>query len=99
MPIPGRRGRLPPQVDPKASVTCMAHSPRGYVASGVHSLLLGTENGYMLAVHPVKGAVRMVCNLATHLPAGASPPACAACVRVCMRVCVGGEGEGKGATA
>ncbi len=57
---------------PGGVLTCMAHWARGYVASGVHSLLLGTESGHVLLAHPVSGSVRQACELEAMTPAGES---------------------------
>jgi hypothetical protein len=48
----------------------MAHWPRGWVTSGVHTLLLGTDNGNLLLAHPVSGSVRRAVELTGLIPAG-----------------------------
>ncbi|KAG2438819.1 hypothetical protein HXX76_005360 [Chlamydomonas incerta] len=54
----------------RAALTCMAHWPRGWVCSGVHSLLLGTEGGHVLLAHAGSGSVRQAADLADMVPAG-----------------------------
>ena len=54
----------------RASLTCMAHWPRGWVCAGVHSLLLGTEGGHVLLAHAGSGSVRLAADLADLVPAG-----------------------------
>ncbi len=50
--------------------TALAYSARGFGASGTHSLLIGTEMGVLLSMHPTSGSVRLVCNLAGIIPCG-----------------------------
>ncbi|KAG2453326.1 hypothetical protein HYH02_001550 [Chlamydomonas schloesseri] len=54
----------------RATLTCLAHWPRGWVCSGVHSLLLGTEGGHVLLAHAGSGSVRQAADLADMVPAG-----------------------------
>ncbi|KAG2499410.1 hypothetical protein HYH03_002984 [Edaphochlamys debaryana] len=54
----------------RATLTCMAHWPRGWVASGVHSLLLGAESGHLLLAHAGSGSVRQAADLEGIVPAG-----------------------------
>ncbi|GFR42994.1 hypothetical protein Agub_g3993 [Astrephomene gubernaculifera] len=54
----------------RAPLTCMAAWPRGYAASGVHCMLLGTEGGHLLLAHPPSGSVRLAMELEGIVPAG-----------------------------
>jgi len=58
------------KLDPKAQTTCMTVSPRGFVSANTHSILVGTEVGVLLSLHPVTGSVRLVCNLQGLIPSG-----------------------------
>ncbi|GAX81639.1 hypothetical protein CEUSTIGMA_g9067.t1 [Chlamydomonas eustigma] len=59
------------KLDSKAQTTCMTlRNGRGFVASGAHTILVGTEIGVLLSLHAPSGSMRLVCNLAGLLPQG-----------------------------
>uniref|UniRef100_A0A7S0RG02 Uncharacterized protein n=1 Tax=Chlamydomonas leiostraca TaxID=1034604 RepID=A0A7S0RG02_9CHLO len=59
------------KLDPKAAPTCCAYAPRGFMASGAHCVLVGTQAGIIMAVHPPSGSVKLAAHLASLVPAGA----------------------------
>ncbi|KAJ9527782.1 hypothetical protein QJQ45_000340 [Haematococcus lacustris] len=62
--------------------TCLAHWPRGLTCSGTHSLLLGTEAGVLLALHPESGSSRLALNMNGLVPNGAKKQPKLYCVAV-----------------
>ena len=75
------------KLDPKIPATCMTSCPRAFVSSGAHTLIVGTENGLVLSVHPAASqSIRLLCNLETLIPAGGACrtliPAGGACRRL-----------------
>ncbi|MEW5306192.1 MAG: hypothetical protein WDW36_008676 [Sanguina aurantia] len=58
------------KLDPKAQATCTAHCPRGFSASGVNTLVIGTDLGVLFTINPATGVMRIVCNLADMIPVG-----------------------------
>lgn len=61
------------KLDLKAQATCAAHCPRGFSASGVNTLIIGTDLGVLFTINAVTGVMRIVCNLGDLIPIGGYP--------------------------